>query len=309
LGRPAIRKQLGQGISMTRTGNGFTARLTAFVESAAFRNFILGLIVFNAITLGLDTFPYEAAWFTVVLPILDRIVVTVFVFEIILKLIAYRHRFFLSGWNWFDVIVIAVSIMPDAGGFSVLRSLRILRAFRLFSVMPEMRKVVEALLRAIPGMSAIMAVLGLIFYVSAVMAAKLFAETNPDLFGTLGESAITLFQVMTLEGWATEVQNPVREFHPWAWSFFLVFIVLTSFAVLNLFIAIIVDSLQAKHFDDGDVRDAEAQADRAELHREISDLRAEMARMTVLLQRSIGGSETDSSTSDSKPAKDEDRSE
>jgi voltage-gated sodium channel len=290
---------------MTQTGNGFTARLIAFVESALFRNLILGLIVFNAITLGLETFPYDGAWFTTILPIVDRVVVSVFVIEILLKLIAYRHRFFLSGWNWFDVIVIAVSIMPDAGGFSVLRSLRILRAFRLFSVMPEMRKVVEALLRAIPGMSAIMAVLGLIFYVSAVMAAKLFSETNPEIFGTLGESAITLFQVMTLEGWATEVQNPVREFHPWAWLFFLVFIVLTSFAVLNLFIAIIVDSLQAKHFDEEDVRDAEAQADRAELHREIAGLRAEMARMTELLQGSVG----EAAGSPSKTPKDEDRSE
>jgi len=284
---------------MQRTQDTFGNRLTAFIESAGFRNFILGLIVLNAITLGLETYPYEGLWFTTLLPIVDRVVVSVFVIEIFLKLIAYRHRFFMSGWNWFDLVVIGVSIMPDAGGFAVLRSLRILRAFRLFSVMPEMRKVVEALLRAIPGMSSVIAVLALIFYVSSVMAAKLFAESNPDLFGTLGESAITLFQVMTLEGWATEVQNPVREHHPWAWSFFLVFIVLTSFAVLNLFIAIIVDSLQAKHFDDEDVRDEEAQADRAELHREIAELRADVRRLGGMLQRSLGET-PDGSSKDSK---------
>ncbi|WP_291893655.1 ion transporter [Maricaulis sp.] len=285
---------------MQRTQDSFTNRLIAFIESAGFRNFILGLIVLNAITLGLETYPYEGLWFTTVLPIVDRIVVSVFVFEIFLKLIAYRHRFFMSGWNWFDLIVIGVSIMPDAGGFAVLRSLRILRAFRLFSVMPEMRKVVEALLRAIPGMSSVIAVLALIFYVSSVMAAKLFAESNPELFGTLGESAITLFQVMTLEGWATEVQNPVREHHPWAWSFFLIFIVLTSFAVLNLFIAIIVDSLQAKHFDDEDARDEEAQADRAELHREISELRAEIRQLGGMLQRSLDASSEEGSSNASK---------
>jgi voltage-gated sodium channel len=272
---------------MANKKNGLSARLIGFVESAPFRNLILTLIVFNAITLGLETFPYEGAWFTIALPLVDKIVVSVFVFEITLKLVAYRHRFFLSGWNWFDLVVISVSILPDAGGFSVLRALRILRAFRLFSVMPEMRQVVEALLRAIPGMGAIMAVLGLIFYVSAVMGVKLFGETNPEIFGSLGESAITLFQVMTLEGWATEVQNPVREYHDWAWAFFLVFIVLTSFAVLNLFIAIIVDSLQSKHLEDGDER---ADADRAELHHEIADLRADIAALTATIQRSSGSS-------------------
>ncbi|OLF72293.1 voltage-gated sodium channel [Maricaulis sp. W15] len=260
----------------------------AFIESSRFRNFIMTLIVFNAITLGLETYPYEGAWFTTWLPMADRIIVGVFVVEILLKLIVYRHRFFLNGWNWFDLTVIIISILPAAGGFSVLRALRIVRAFRLFSVMPDLRKVVEALLRAIPGMGAVMAVLGLMFYVSAVMATKFFSETNPERFGSLGESAFALFQVMTLEGWATDVALPVMEFHPWAWIFFLVFIVLTSFAVLNLFIAIIVDSLQAKHFDDEEARDAEADADRDKLHAEISGLRVEINRLTALVQRSLG---------------------
>nr|WP_143743072.1 ion transporter [Maricaulis sp. W15] len=262
--------------------------MKAFIESSRFRNFIMTLIVFNAITLGLETYPYEGAWFTTWLPMADRIIVGVFVVEILLKLIVYRHRFFLNGWNWFDLTVIIISILPAAGGFSVLRALRIVRAFRLFSVMPDLRKVVEALLRAIPGMGAVMAVLGLMFYVSAVMATKFFSETNPERFGSLGESAFALFQVMTLEGWATDVALPVMEFHPWAWIFFLVFIVLTSFAVLNLFIAIIVDSLQAKHFDDEEARDAEADADRDKLHAEISGLRVEINRLTALVQRSLG---------------------
>jgi len=271
---------------MTASQNSVTARLVAFVESAGFRNFILGLIMFNALTMGLETLPYRAEWFLGILPAIDRIVVSVFVFEILLKLIAYRLRFFREGWNWFDLAVIGVSILPSGGGFAVLRALRILRAFRLFSVMPEMRKVVEALLRAIPGMGAIIAVLALMFYVSSVMAVKLFGRTNPEIFGSLGESAITLFQVMTLEGWATEVQAPVREYHDWAWIFFLIFIVLTSFAVLNLFIAIIVDSLQAKHFDEEDARDEEAQVERKALVSEVQQLRAEVQTLTALIQGS-----------------------
>ncbi len=278
--------------------------MKAFIESSRFRNFIMTLIVFNAITLGLETYPYDGEWFTTWLPIIDRAIVAVFVVEILLKLIVYRHRFFLNGWNWFDLTVIIISILPAAGGFSVLRALRIVRAFRLFSVMPDLRKVVEALLRAIPGMGAVMAVLGLMFYVSAVMATKFFAESNPDRFGSLGESAFALFQVMTLEGWATDVAMPVMEFHPWAWIFFLVFIVLTSFAVLNLFIAIIVDSLQAKHFDEEEARDAEADADRDKLHEEISEMRAELSALTALVQRSVG-----EGASASIAEKDADRSE
>ncbi|WP_138513577.1 ion transporter [Maricaulis alexandrii] len=274
--------------------------MTAIVESALFRNFIMTLIVINAVTLGLETYPYEGVWFTNWMPILDRIIVGVFVIEILMKLVAYRHRFFLNGWNWFDLAVIAISIVPSAGGFSVLRALRIIRAFRLFSVMPDLRKVVEALLRAIPGMGAVIAVLGLMFYVSAVMGTKLFGVDEPERFGTLGDSAFALFQVMTLEGWATEVAMPVMDHQPWAWIFFVVFIVLTSFAVLNLFIAIIVDSLQAKHFDDEEARDAEADADRDLLHSEVSALRQEIAELKGLVQRSVSGSSSTSVKADDK---------
>ena len=273
---------------MVSTSHGVSSRLTAFVESSAFRNFIMAVIVFNAVTLGLDTLPFNADWFMQSLPLIDRVVVGIFLVELALKLVAYRLRFFRSGWNWFDLIVILASVLPMAGSFSVLRSLRILRAFRLFSVMPEMRKVVEALLRAIPGMGAVMAVLGLTFYVSAVMATKLYSETNPERFGTLGDTAFSLFQVMTLEGWATDLALPVMEFHPWAWLFFLVFIVLTSFAILNLFIAIIVDSLQSKHFDAEEERDAEVGEDVVELQSEIAGLREQIAVLSDLVQRSLG---------------------
>lgn len=274
--------------------------MTAIVESALFRNFIMTLIVINAATLGLETYPYEGAWFTDWMPLVDRVIVGVFVVEILMKLVAYRHRFFLNGWNWFDLAVIAISIVPAAGGFSVLRALRIIRAFRLFSVMPDLRKVVEALLRAIPGMGAVIAVLGLMFYVSAVMATKLFGGDEPERFGTLGDSAFALFQVMTLEGWATDVAMPVMDHQPWAWIFFVVFIVLTSFAVLNLFIAIIVDSLQAKHFDDEEARDAEADADRDLLHGEVSALREQIVELKGLIQRSLPVSASTPSNADDK---------
>jgi len=292
---------------MSRAENGLSARLVAFVESAWVRNFIMALIILNAVTLGLETFPIESVLFDRVMPFVDQIIITIFVIEIFLKLLAYRLNFFRSGWNWFDVVVIGVSLYPAAGPLTVLRSLRILRTFRLFSVMPEMRKVVEALLRAIPGMGAIIAVLALIFYVFAVMATKLFGA-DVAKFATLGESAITLFQVMTLEGWASEVMEPVRSVpgFGWAWVFFVVFIVLTSFAVLNLFIAIIVDSLQTKHFDAEEEALAEAQADREALYEEVVKLREQVAHLATAIQ---GSSLASPPASDRSVEKDADKSE
>jgi voltage-gated sodium channel len=153
-------------------------------------------------------------------------------------------------------------------------------------------------------MGAVMAVLGLTFYVSAVMATKLYAESNPDRFGTLGDTAFSLFQVMTLEGWASDLALPVMEHHPWAWLFFLVFIVLTSFAILNLFIAIIVDSLQSKHFDEEAERDAEAREEMDDLQADIAGLRSEIAALSLLVQRSLGGSPAEDDTSSSSKASD-----
>ncbi|WP_109260831.1 ion transporter [Hyphobacterium indicum] len=268
--------------------SGWRARLVTFLETPFVLNFITGLILVNAVTLGLETYPVEIPVLADALPLADTVIVSVFVIELLLKMVAYGPRFFRSGWNWFDLIIVSVSLVPDAGAFTVLRAMRILRVFRLFSVMPDMRKVVEALMKAIPGMGAILAVLALMFYVAAVMATKLFGGSS-EMFGTLGASAFTLFQVMTLEGWAMDVARPVMEQYPFAWLFFLIFIVLTSFAVLNMFIAVIVDSLQSKHFDEEEERaaqsEAEAQEDRQVIHDELKAIRAELAALRAEMKR------------------------
>ena len=270
------------------TQTGWRDQLVKFVETPVFVNFITGLILINAVTLGLETYPVEGEWVSTLVPVLDTIIVTIFVVELVLKMVAYGPRFFKSGWNWFDLIIVSISLFPDAGAFTVLRAMRILRVFRLFSVMPEMRKVVEALMKAIPGMSAILAVLALMFYVSAVMATKLFGGLF-EKFETLGASAYTLFQVMTLEGWSEDVVRPVMEEYPYAWLFFVVFIVLTSFAVLNMFIAVIVDSLQSKHFDEEEERaleaEAEAQEDRDLLLAEMKAIREELKALRADMNR------------------------
>ncbi|MCR9128085.1 MAG: ion transporter [Alphaproteobacteria bacterium] len=257
-------------------------KLARFIQSAAFRNAITGLILINAAILGLQTYDWPAQ-VQEVLTYADKAIIAVFVVEIFLKLVVQRLRFFTSPWNLFDFAVVAISVVPAAGSFSVLRALRVLRLFRLFSVVPEMRSVVEALARAIPGMGAIMLVLGVIFYVAAVMGAKLFAGTHPEFFNNLGGSAFTLFQIMTLESWSMGVARPVIEQHPFAWIFFVGFIILTSFAVLNLFIAVIVDSMQSKHFDAETERQNEAHGEREHLLEEVRAMRAELSELKALL--------------------------
>jgi voltage-gated sodium channel len=254
------------------------------LDSAAFRNTITTLILVNAAILGLLTYPLPDI-VVQVLSYADKAIIAAFVVEIALKVFVHRLNFFKSGWNWFDFLVVAISLVPAAGAFTVLRALRVLRLFRLFSVIPEMRSVVEALGKAIPGMGAIMLVLGVIFYVASVMGAKLFSGTHPQFFGDLGGSAYTLFQVMTLESWSMGIARPVIAEHPFAWIYFVGFVIVTSFAVLNLFIAVIVDSMQSKHFDAETERQAEAHDEREVLIHEVRALRSELADIRELLAK------------------------
>ena len=250
-------------------------RVRVLVESSRAQLLITVLIVLNAVTLGLETSEAAMAAAGPALVLADSLILGVFVAEILLKLFAHGVRFFRDPWNLFDVAVVGVALIPASQGFSVLRAFRILRVLRLVSVVPSLRRVVGALLHAIPGMGSVVMLLGVLFYVFAVMATKLFGGQFPDWFGTIGASFYTLFQVMTLESWSMGIVRPVMEVFPHAWLFFVPFILLTSFAVLNLFIGIIVDAMQsqahadelAQHVGEPTVVDvmAEVKALRAEL--------------------------------------------
>ena len=184
-------------------------------------------------------------WWGPLLLALDKAALWVFTVELALKVWVYRSRFTRDGWNVFDFVIVAIAWLPATGPLAVLRALRIMRVLRLVSVVPQMRAVIGALFRSLPGMGSIVAVLMLVFYVAAVMATKLFGEQFPQWFGTIGESMFSLFQVMTLESWSMGIVRPVMEIYPAAWAFFVPFIVVTSFTVLNLFIALIVNSMQS----------------------------------------------------------------
>jgi voltage-gated sodium channel len=204
---------------------------------------VLGLIVFNAVTLGLETSPTILAQYGDLLHAVDRAVLTIFVVELLARIVVFRWQFFRDPWSLFDLFVVGIAIVPVTGSLSVLRALRILRVLRLVTAVPSLKRVVGGLVTALPGMGSILLLLLLIFYVFSVMAAKLFGESKPELFGNLGTAAYTLFQVMTFDDWSAGIVKPLMEEHPYAAIFFVVFILLSTFMVLNLFIGVVVSAL------------------------------------------------------------------
>ncbi len=225
-----------------------TARI---LDTAWVRNFIIGVIIFNAIILGMETSKTIMASAGGLITMLDNLCLAIFVVELAAKMFAQRLKFFRNGWNLFDFVIVGISLVPGNGGLSVLRALRILRVLRVVSVVPSLRRVVEGFVTALPGMGSVFVLMGLVFYIAAVMATKLFGADFPQWFGTLGRSGYSLFQIMTLESWSMGIVRPVMEVYPYAWAFFVPFIMVTTFAVVNLLVGLIVNSMQDAHAEEG----------------------------------------------------------
>ncbi len=234
------------------------------IESSLFQTAVITIIIINAIVLGLETSSAVMAVMGGFLKVLDKIILFLFVCEIILRLYASGLRFFRGAWNLFDLFVIMISFIPNGGALSSLRALRALRILRLISAVPSMRRVIESLLRAIPGLFSVFCIMLLFFYIFAIIGTHLYGQDFPDWFGSVGESMYSLFQIMTLESWSMGIVRPVMELHPYAWIFFVAYISITSFTMFNLFIAVIVTSM--------DVSDNEtAEESRQDLKEDIMD--------------------------------------
>jgi voltage-gated sodium channel len=251
---------------------GWRDRLGRLVEGRLVTRFIVALIIANAIILGLETSPAVMARIGPVLVALNGFILGVFVVEIALKLIAFGPRFFRSGWNVFDFLVVGVSLLPAAGPLEILRALRVLRVLRLLSQVPKLRVIIESLLRALPGMGWTALLLVLVFYVFAVMGTMMFGEAFPDYWGNLGASLFSLFQIMTLESWSSGIARPMMAAYPWSWLFFVPFILISTFMVLNLFIAIIVTATQSIHQDEEDLERRELLAELRSINQRLKRL-------------------------------------
>jgi voltage-gated sodium channel len=287
--------------------------LAAFLERPRVQHVILALIIINAVILGLETSSALMAQYGDWLVALDKSILAVFVVEIGMRIYVHRTRFFRDPWSVFDFLVVAIALVPASGQLAVLRALRVLRVLRILTMVPSMRRVVGGLLAAIPGLASIGMVLALVFYVFAVITTNVFGAAFPDWFGTLGRSLYTLFQVMTLESWSMGIARPVMAVYPYAWVFFIPFILIATFTMLNLFIGVIVSAMQS--FSDDDKADpatanstvtttataaapstalatapglkSDATPDAtAQLQTELRALRGEMAELRELLRRS-----------------------
>jgi voltage-gated sodium channel len=259
----------------------------AWLDTPIFQRTILALIVINAVILGLETstsvMQSAGRWILLI----DQIILAVFVAELSLRLFVHRLAFWRDPWSVFDFSVVAIALVPATGPLAVLRALRVLRVLRMLTIVPSMRRVVGALLSAIPGLSSIALVLLLVFYVFGVIATNLFGALFPDWFGHLGRSLYTLFQVMTLESWSMGIARPVMEQVQWAWAFFILFILFATFTMLNLFIAIIVNAMQTFHESEHqrtlDNTAQEKKSSEQKLHQEVKILREELREIKTML--------------------------
>ena len=224
------------------------SRVRQLVERRDFQGFIILVILVNAALIGVEATPVIATRHAVALNWATSCTVVVFVIEVALRLYAYGSRFFRSPWNLFDLAVVVISVVPGGSGYSLLRVLRIFRVLRLLSTVRSMRRVVGALVATVPGMASIAALLGIVMYISAVLSTELFAATDPEHFGSLGPSFRSIFQITTGDDWANVVAAPVAE-SPWAWAFFATYLIVATYVVLNLFVAVAVEALDRQSDD------------------------------------------------------------
>ena len=285
----AISTSTSSGKGDTIAAGSLRARAAAALDKPRVQRAILALIIANAAVLGLQTSEKLVAATGDLLASIDRAILMAFIAEIGTRLYVRRAAFFRDPWNWFDVIVVGTALIPANAHFAVLRGLRVLRVLRAMAIAPSMRRVVGAMLAAIPGLASTAMVLVLIFYVFAVIGTHLFSEAFPAWFGHVGRSLYTLFQVMTLESWSMGISRPVMEKFPYAWTFFVPFILASTYTMLNLFIAIIVGATQEQAAAEKEQTQAAIDEARehveADLHQQMRDLRSEIAELRALLAR------------------------
>jgi voltage-gated sodium channel len=255
------------------------AKVYDLVESSKFKNFILLIILLNGITMGIETYPGIHEYLRDELYIFDTLVITIFIIEIVLRIYAHRLSFFKDSWSLFDLSIVLISMFPANSVFEIFRILRIFRLLRVITIVPQMRKIVMALASVIPGMASIAGLMSILFYISAVMATQLFGERFPDWFGSLGNSLYTLFQIMTLESWSMGIARPIMEVYPHAWLFFVPFIFIVTFIMINLIVAVVVDAMN--HLSENKEAQVELVA-----KDEIKELREEIKELKELLLES-----------------------
>ncbi|GAA1344313.1 ion transporter [Saccharothrix algeriensis] len=251
-------------------------RTAAIVDGRPFQRVIIGVIAVNAIALGCETSPALVEAHGGVLTALDRAALAVFTAELAARLYAHRLRFFRDPWNCFDLVVVGLALLPAAGPLSIVRSLRVLRALRLVAMVPSMRRVVTALVRSIPGLLSLSGLLLLLLYVGGVVAINLFRGSGDARFEDLGATVLTLFQITTGDSWS-DVMRDVMDEQPLAWVFFVCYLLVGTFTMLNLFIAVVCSAMESEVHDRPPAADPAVLGELRALREEVRALAAERA--------------------------------
>ena len=266
-------------------------KLRNFVDGKLFQGVILVVIIINSIILGLQTFPAVTASIGGLLEILDSICLGIFIFEMLLKMIAYKFfGYFKSGWNWFDFIIIITSVLS---GLAVLSSIRILRVFRVFRSLKSLRGfkmisslkplqvIIAAIGRSIPGISWTALLLIIIYYIFSIIGVTQFGETFPEWFGDIPKAMYTLFQVMTLESWSMGISRPVMEAFDYAWAYFVPFVLISSFVMMNVVVGIVVNAIS--EVADINKKEEHEENGTADIKAEIDAVREHLAKLEEML--------------------------
>jgi voltage-gated sodium channel len=265
------------------------ARAKRIADSSRFQGFIFAVIAFNAVVLGLETYEGIDDDYGTVLMVLNDTCLGIFVVELLIRITSYGRRpqdFFKEGWNVFDFVVIGAAFLPGLRqNATLLRLVRLLRIVRLVSVLPELRVLIRGMLGALPPIGS-MGVLALLFiYVYGMLGWILFGDEIPAKWGDIGQSMLTLFTVLTLEGW-NEVLYEAQEVHSWAWAFFISYVLLASLLLINILIAIIINAMEeARDYERREELkrlDEEAEAEGSE-----HDEQIETARKLLALKQAI----------------------
>lgn len=263
---------------------GYRRRLEDLVQHPLFHRIIIGLILINAVMVGLETYPSLSQKYSDQFLMLDRVLLGIFTLELILRILGNRSipGFFRDPWNLFDFVLIVGSLLFVHAHFvTILRVLRVLRVLRALSVIPSLRRLVETLLVTIPSLGNILLLLGIFFYIFAVIGTFFFRDLSPEHFGSLHNSLLTLFQMVTLDSWASVVMHPLLKVAPWAWIYFVTFILIGTFVILNLFVGVIVNKVEK-------VEEAEREEEKERFHEELLREIRNLHREVQMLKAAIG---------------------
>lgn len=276
------------------------SKVKKFVENQAFQNFILGVIVFNCVLMGLQTSAVLTAKCGDLLNLLDNICLGIFIVELGLKIIAYNKIFLKDGWNIFDTIIVLMSLFSSMAFlsslrifriFRVFRSLKALKSFRGFRMISSLKKlqvIIMAIVKSLPSIAWTGGLLLLVYYIFALMGVSFFGAAFPEWFGDLGKTMYTLFQVMTLESWSMGIARPVMEAYPAAWLYFVPFVLISSFIVMNVVVGIVVNAIsdvtandKQEEIKDSAEENNENKSDRIQL--EMQAIREHMENLEALM--------------------------